>query len=83
MAKRIQVGAIYKGKEGKGDYIQIKEDITLKKGEYLNLESKASKIASLTAAIENGKLSADVGQKMLEQAERTPEFIRFEITKST
>ena len=82
MAKRIQVGAIIKGRDGKPDYIKVNEDVTLKKGEFLNLESKASKIASLTAAIENGKLSQEVGQKMLEQAEKLPEFVRFEITKS-
>ena len=57
MAKRIQIGSILKGKDGKGDYIQIKEDVTLKKGDFLNLESQASKIASLQAAIANGKLS--------------------------
>lgn len=83
MAKRIQVGAIYKGKENKGDYIKIEEDITLKKGEFLNLESKASQIASLTKAIEEGKLSPEVGEKMLANAEKMPEFIRFRITKST
>lgn len=83
MAKRIQVGAIIKGKDNKGDYIKISEDITLKKGEYLNLESKASKIASLTAAIENGKLSQEVGEKMLANVEKEPDFVRFSITKST
>jgi len=83
MAKRIQVGAIFKGKEGKPDYIKVNEDITLKKGEFLNLESKATKIASLTAAIESGKLSPEVGEKMLEAANNMKDFIRFEITKST
>jgi len=83
MAKRIQVGTVLKGKDGRGDYIQIKEDITLKKGEFLNLESQASKIASLEAAIANGKLSPEVGEKMIEAANKIPSFVRFEITKST
>ena len=83
MAKRIQVGSIMKGKENKGDYIKITEDVTLKKGDFLNLENKASKIASLNAAIESGKLSQEVGQKLLENAEKMPDFVRFEITKST
>lgn len=83
MAKRIQVGTVMKGKEGKGDYIKVEEDITLKKGEFLNLESKASQIASLTKAIEEGKLSQEVGEKMLANAEKIPDFVRFRITKST
>lgn len=83
MAKRINVGAIIKGRDGKADYIKVNEDVVLKKGEYLNLESKASQIASITAAIENGKLSSEVGEKMLANVEKTPEFIRFNITKST
>lgn len=83
MAKRINVGAIIKGKDGKPDYIKVNEDVILKKGEFLNLESQASKIASLNAAIENGKLSAEVGQKLIENAEKMPSFIRFEITKNS
>lgn len=83
MAKRIQVGSIMKGKENKGDYIKIEEDVVLKKGDFLNLESKASQIASLTKAIEDGKLSQEVGEKMLANVEKIPDFVRFRITKST
>ena len=91
MAKRINVGAVFKGKDGKPDYIKISEDLVLKKGDFLNLESKQSKIEGITKAIENGKLSEEVGNKLLENVEKTkwvekdrPDtFIRFEITKST
>lgn len=82
MAKREKVGSILKSKnQGEPDYIQISKDIALKKGDYLSLESKSSKIKGIKAGLESGKLSEEFGNKLLEEAEKIPEFVRFEIIK--
>lgn len=77
--KRRVIGSIVKGKDGKPDYIKIREDVTLRSGQFLNLENKASKIAGIRRALEMDKLSQEVAEKMLAQAEQLPEFVRFEI----
>ena len=91
MAKRIKVGSVNKAKEkGKPDYIQISayQVAELKKvlntlGDkdtlYINLESKASQLASLEAAAESGKLSADYVEKQKGFVEKIPDFVRFEL----
>lgn len=82
--KRVQVGAVLKSKDpSQPDYIKINEDVTLKKGDILNLESKKSKLASLEKNVENGKLSGDLADKIREGIEKMPDFIRFEIVKVT
>lgn len=82
--KRKQIGAVLKSKDpAQPDYIKINEDVVLKKGDILNLESKKSKLASLEKNIENGKLSGDLADKIREGIEKMPEFIRFEIVKVT
>jgi hypothetical protein len=77
--KRLTVGSIWKGREGKPDYIKIDNDVVLTKGQFVNLETKAQKIKSLKDAIEAGRLSGEGAQKMLERAEKMPEGIRFEL----
>ena len=82
--KRLKVGSILKAKDSsQPDYIKIDVDITLKKGDFLSLESKKSKLASLEKNIESGKLSGELADKIREGIEKTPEFIRFEIVKIT
>lgn len=76
-----KVAEILKSKDPtKPDYLKITEDITLKKGDFLNLESKKSRLASLEKAVENGKLSEEVAGKIREGIEKTPEFVRFQVT---
>lgn len=94
--KRTKVGAVLKSKDStQPDYIKIDTDVTLKKGDILNLESKKSKLASLEKNIENGKLSGDLADKIRDGIEKAPfyekeivngqvverGFIRFEIVK--
>ena len=80
--KRIEIGAVMKSSEkGKPDYIKISNDVELKKGDYLNLESKQSKIDGINAAVENGKMSAETAEKLLEYANKIPDFVRFQIVK--
>lgn len=82
--KRKQIGSVLKSKDvSQPDYIKITEDIVLKKGDILNLESKKSKLASLDKNIENGKLSGDLADKIREVIEKMPDFVRFEIVKVT
>lgn len=82
--RRKQIGAVLKSKDPtQPDYIKINEDVVLKKGDILNLESKKSKLASLEKNIENGKLSGDLADKIREGIEKMPDFIRFEIVKVT
>lgn len=82
--KRFQIGSVLKSKDAsQPDYIKINEDVTLKKGDILNLESKKSKLASLEKNIENGKLSGDLADKIREGIENMKEFVRFDIVKVT
>ena len=91
MAKQIKVGSVIKAKEkGKPDYIQISayqvgelKKVLATLGDkdtlYINLESKASQLASLDAAEESGKLSADYVEKQRGFVEKIPDFVRFEL----
>lgn len=83
---RRQIGKVVKKSEDKQKYagvkefsIKIDEDITLKAGEYLNLENKAFKLASLEA--NKGKMSEEVYTKAHERIEKMPDFVFFEIIK--
>lgn len=82
--RRKEIGAVLKSKDAtQPDYIKINEDVVLKKGDILNLESKKSKLASLEKNVENGKLSGDLADKIREGIEKMPDFIRFSIVKVT
>ena len=79
MARR-EVGKILKGKDGKPDYVELKEDVS--KGFY-SLESKASQLKSLEQAVEDGKISEEVAEKKRENINKMPDFIRFNIVQYT
>jgi hypothetical protein len=79
--KRTVIGSIVKGKDGKPDYIKMSADVTLKQGDFLNLESKASQLKGLEAAVANGKLSGEIAETIKERLEKIPEFVRFQIVK--
>lgn len=78
--KRTVVGSVVKNKvEGKPDYITVANDIVLKKGQYLNLESKNFQLKGIEQAVADGKMSADVGQSASERINKIPDFVRFQI----
>jgi len=78
--KRVIVGSIIKNKDSsKPDYIKMDKDVVLKKGQYLNLESKKLQIEKLQAAGAAGKLSEDLVEKMKANLEKIPDFVRFQI----
>ena len=83
MAKwnRTVIGSVVKGKEGKPDYIQISNDVILKKGDYLNLESKKTQLESAESAIKAGKLAGDAQAAVLERINKMPDFVRFHIVR--
>lgn len=82
--KRIIVGSLYKVKpedkeKGFPNYITIKEDITLKKGEFVRAESKAFQLESLEKAITNKKLSEEIGGEIRARLEKMPDFVIAEL----
>ena len=79
--KRMVIGSIVKGKDGKPDYIKMSKDVSLKQGDFLNLESKSSQLKSLEAAIADGKLTGEIGESIKDRLEKIPDFVRFEIVK--
>lgn len=55
MAKKvIKVGSITTGKDGKSMYIKVDGDVTLSKGQYLNLENEKTQLAKLDYAVAQG-----------------------------
>ena len=76
---RKTIGSVVKGQNGRPDYIKLSTDITLKKGEYVNLESKADQIKSINEGVQAGRLTQERADKMLERAGKIPDFVRFEL----
>jgi hypothetical protein len=77
--KKTYVGKVMKGQDGKADYIVINEDITLKKGEFLKLESKAARLAELQQSFEAGRLKEDKFNDLYEKASKAADSVRFTI----
>jgi hypothetical protein len=73
--KRNVVGSVLKSKDGGPDYIKMKD------GKVYRLESKKAQLESLEAALAAGKLSEEVGEKVRERINKTPDFVRFEIVE--
>lgn len=85
---RKQIGKITKKSEDKQRFPDVpefslkidlppgQESITLKNGQYINLENKAFKIASLEA--NRDKMSEEVYEKAKERIEKMPAYIFFE-----
>ena len=92
MARR-QIGSVQKTKEEKlrftdengkkipEFYIKITEDVTLKKGDFINLENKKIKLASLEA--NKSKMSDEGYEAALERIEKMPDFVTFELIRVT
>lgn len=81
MAKKVykNIGSVVKGRDGKPDYIKISQDVTLKQGQFLNLESPQAKKASIEKALADGKMSEESAQKALAVVEKIPAFVRFNV----
>jgi hypothetical protein len=86
---RVTVGKIYKGKEGKPDYLKLdhysKKELfdaisgMDEKGLYLNLESKNSQLAGIEKALAEGKMKPENAEKARERVNKMPDFVRFDV----
>ena len=90
MAKKYrEIGSVVKSKVGEdgkptgGDYIKIREDVVLKKGQILKLESKDDQLRKLNQSIANGKVSESLGATIKERLDQFPSFVRFSIIAVT
>jgi hypothetical protein len=81
MSRQV-VGSVRKGTDGRADYIKFTTDLVIKQGDCLNLEDKETQLENIKYAVEKGKLSAEMAEKITAKVEKMPDFIRFEITKS-
>lgn len=77
--KRRVIGSVVKAKEGNGSYIKIREDVVLKKGQSLRLESAKAQLTSLETAVSAGKLSEEMAEKVRERISKIPSYVMFEI----
>lgn len=77
--KKSYIGKVMKGQNGKMDFIVIDQDFELKKGDFLRLESKASRIKDLEEAVEAGRLSEDKAADLIEKANKGSDRVRFTI----
>jgi len=82
--KRRTIGSVVKSKEaGEPDYIKIGDDVVLKKGDTLRLESKAAQLRNLEEGVQAGRLGEETASKIRERLDRFPEWVRFEIVQLT
>lgn len=80
-SKRVTVGDVVKSKEGKL-YIKVFGDHTLKSGQYLNFDTKAQLIDSLTEAVNAGKVKEETGEMILENLNKIPDYVEFRVSTS-
>lgn len=70
---------IQAGKPKGAPYIKFSEDVSFKKGDFLNVESQAYQLESINFAINSGKLTGDKAEKALERAAKIPEWVLGEV----
>lgn len=81
---RVKLGNVYKSKDPeKSNYIKIdlitKDAITLKHGEYVQVESKAFQLRSVEKALEKGVLSKENAEKAKTRINQIPEYVLGEL----
>lgn len=81
---RQKIGSAYKSQDPtKSNYIKVdllnKDSITLRHGEYINVESKAYQLKSLEAALVAGKITEDNAEKAKARIEKMPDFVLGEL----
>jgi hypothetical protein len=74
---RFYFGKILKGAEGKPDFIAIDKDISLKEGEFINLESKAQRLKELEESVGAGRLSQEVADDIAAKVNKQSDRVRF------
>ncbi len=81
---RQKIGSVYKSQDPtKSNYIKVdllsKDSITLRHGEYINVESKAYQLKSLAEALAAGRISEDNAEKAKARIEKMPDFVLGEL----
>jgi len=74
----------FKDKDGeviKEFYIKVKQDCSFKAGEFINLENKAVKLASLD--FYKDKMSEENYEKALERINKMADFVQFDVVQNT
>jgi hypothetical protein len=84
MAKKYtNVGYISKGrvKDGKQmpDYIKVTNNVTLKEGSFLNLESKKTREEGIKYRLSQGWITEEQAQKQMEGLSKWADYKRFDI----
>lgn len=80
MAKRkVVVGQVLKGKDGKGSYLKISNDVKLTKGQIVQVQSPKEQLAQAKLAFADGKISEELMEKIEERVDKTPDFVLKEI----
>jgi CRISPR/Cas system-associated endoribonuclease Cas2 len=77
--KRFYFGKILKGAEGKPDFLVIDKDITLKEGQFVNLESKKQRLDDLQESVSNGRLSEETASSLREKVNKLSDRVRFSL----
>lgn len=78
MAKwnKSTIGTVVQGKVDpttgvkKPSYIQLSQDVVLKKGSYLNLENEKIQLSGIKDALANNKMSKEVADAAIERTEK-------------
>lgn len=97
--KRTKIGSIIKGRQEVGeddqplvrdgkpvmkpDSFKVYGNHTLVDGEYLNLESKDTQLKNVAKGELSGKLKGEVLTKIKERVNNIPDFVRFEVFRTT
>lgn len=73
---REVVGSVCKPKDTtKAQYIKFKKAVTFKEGDFISVETKKYQLASLDAAVEAGRLSNEIADKMRTNIKKMPEWV--------
>lgn len=81
---RQKLGQVYKSKDkDKSNYIKIdlkdRGAVTLKHGQYVQVESKAYQLASLQRAVEAGRLTEEQATQAEARINKMPDFVLGEL----
>lgn len=67
MAKTVTIGSVYKTKDGKGTYIKIKDDVVLKKDQFVNLVNEENEVDDVKKMVLKDLLTETQAEKRIEQ----------------
>lgn len=85
---RQKIGSVYASKDpGSSMYIKVDlyktDTLTLKNGQYINVESKDFQLASIAKALEAGRLTEDQAEQAAARVSKMPDFILGELILNT